>query len=173
VKSRIEPPLRIIKAVQLREIRLVEANCKTRIRSVQEAGDVEVRLDWSARLKEKEPDNSFVIAPSLDLQIVPKGAKEETLPLVWMRVGFEATYRLPDGLRATRRELRDFAQINGIFNVWPYWREFIQNMFARMNLPPFFLPVYRIEDHLSRQEGPEPAVERELAERESGPVPAE
>jgi len=37
-----------------------------------------------------------------------------------------------------------FARTNGIYNAWPYWREFVQNMIARMNLPPLVIPVFRL-----------------------------
>lgn len=43
-------------------------------------------------------------------------------------------------------QLRAFAQINGVFNAWPYWREFVQNSAARMGLPRLILPVFRFTE---------------------------
>jgi hypothetical protein len=41
--------------------------------------------------------------------------------------------------------IRAFAQINGVFNAWPYWREFVQNTTSRMGLAnPIVIPVYRL-----------------------------
>ncbi len=40
-------------------------------------------------------------------------------------------------------ELQAFASTNALMNCWPYWRELVQSMVARMNLPPFVVPLLR------------------------------
>jgi hypothetical protein len=40
--------------------------------------------------------------------------------------------------------LDEFALKNAAFHVWPYWREYIQSTLARMQLPPFSLPMYQV-----------------------------
>ena len=37
--------------------------------------------------------------------------------------------------------LQAFGKMNGIYNAWPYWREYVQSMTARMGFPPLALPV--------------------------------
>lgn len=37
-----------------------------------------------------------------------------------------------------------FANVNAVFNVWPYFRELVQSSLARMGLQPVALPVYRV-----------------------------
>jgi preprotein translocase subunit SecB len=37
-----------------------------------------------------------------------------------------------------------FADLNGTYNAWPYWREFVQNVTSRMGLPPLTIPVFRL-----------------------------
>ena len=44
---------------------------------------------------------------------------------------------------ATREDLEAFCAMNGVFNAWPYAREFVQSSMARMNLPALVLPVMR------------------------------
>jgi preprotein translocase subunit SecB len=39
-----------------------------------------------------------------------------------------------------------FAQLVGLNIIWPYWREFVQTMTARMSLPPLSLPLVRPGD---------------------------
>lgn len=34
-----------------------------------------------------------------------------------------------------------FKELNVPLNLWPYFREFVQNMMSRMNLPPLTLPL--------------------------------
>ena len=61
-----------------------------------------------------------------------------------------ADYRLNEhkGLEFTEKQFAAFAKYNGVFNAWPYWREFVQSMTARLNLPPLTLPVFRFGNTL-------------------------
>lgn len=137
-----KPPLRLISAVQIKGIRLVETAARARISSPREVKEVEAVLGYSARLKEHRKDGTFVVASTMEVRLAPRESNER--PAVSIKAGFELTYALPQDFRVSRSELNAFAQTNGIFNVWPYWREFVQNMFVRMALPPFTLPVYRL-----------------------------
>lgn len=89
-------------------------------------------------------DGTFVVIATVDARVVPTGARDRS-PAVSIRASYELTYTLPKGFDASPRELSTFARTNGVFNAWPYWREFIQNAFARMDLPQPVLPVYLIQ----------------------------
>lgn len=39
--------------------------------------------------------------------------------------------------------LREFGQYNATFQVWPYWREFVQSQFARAQIPVFSIPMFK------------------------------
>lgn len=144
MKTRIKPPLRLISAVQIKGVRLVEATAKTRIGSPQEAGEVEFAIHYSARVKEHRKDSTFVVLSTVEARLTPR--EPNARPAVSVRAGFELTYSLPEDFPVSSSQLNAFAQTNGIFNVWPYWREFIQSMFVRMGLPPLALPVYRLPE---------------------------
>jgi hypothetical protein len=36
-----------------------------------------------------------------------------------------------------------FGELNGLYNVWPYWREYVQATTVRMGLPALTIPVFR------------------------------
>lgn len=40
--------------------------------------------------------------------------------------------------------IEEFAKVNAGFNVWPYWREYVQNTCSRMHLPIAILPLYQV-----------------------------
>jgi hypothetical protein len=69
-----------------------------------------------------------------------------TPPAVVFRVDcrFEADYSIGDQAQVAEEELASFSSANAVFNCWPYAREFVQNISARMNMrvPP--LPYLRI-----------------------------
>lgn len=45
-----------------------------------------------------------------------------------------------DLTRIGKAECEAFARLNGIYHVWPYWREFVQSSSVRMGLPPLVFP---------------------------------
>jgi hypothetical protein len=56
---------------------------------------------------------------------------------------FRANYKLEslDGL--SDAHIAAFATLNGAFNTWPYWREYLQSTLSRMGLPPITVPVFQ------------------------------
>lgn len=40
-------------------------------------------------------------------------------------------------------EAEVFARVNGIYNAWPYLREYVHTSLVRLGLPPFELPLLR------------------------------
>ncbi len=66
----------------------------------------------------------------------------------------------PDTLRAY---LEHLTTINPISNTWPYWREFVQSMSARMGFPALTVPLLEIAP---KQSAPQKA-KRQPAKKES------
>ncbi len=141
----------IIRRVQLQDIRLIEIEAKSAIRSAQEMPEVEVRLSSKARVSERRPNGSFWVRTDLMASIV--GSKQKDTPAVSIRLAFELAYILPVDPRPSDAALTKFAEVNGIFNAWPYWREALQNTLHRMELPGIVLPVFRLADLQARQRG--------------------
>jgi hypothetical protein len=68
----------------------------------------------------------------------------EKKPALRLKVEYELRYRVPPEFEARKTEVDAFAKVNGVFNAWPYFREYIQTTTQRMNLPPIIIPVYRV-----------------------------
>ena len=138
----------LIAAVQIRDIRLVEAGVSTSVRSANEAGEIKFEVATSADVKEYNKDEGiFWVLAQIKIRLIPvEPEKDAKDAVVSLSAAFEIEYSLPKELRASQKQLNTFARINGVFNAWPYWREFVQNMVARMNLPTITLPVFRLED---------------------------
>jgi len=77
-------------------------------------------------------------------------ADDAELPTLAIDCLFALTYAAPAVADLPKLNVKAFAQTNGIFNAWPYWREFAQNMAARMGLPSLVIPVFRFSDPPSR-----------------------
>ena len=135
---------RLIAEVEIEGVRLVEANVETKVRSPADTGAVDLLVNRTAEIGERQDNGTFFVVAKIGAQLVSEEAKEE--PLVSIETSFELQYCLPEGLRVEPQTLTTFAETNGIYNAWPYWREFVQSMFARMGLPPVVLPLLRARE---------------------------
>lgn len=144
----------LVAAVQIESVRLIDSTCRTKI-SAGSAVDGELAADLGHGAKLRQPlvdgllvyrtHYRFIVRP-LDAPTDPTATPPEEL--VSIRAGFEVCYRLPVDTDAPSGEvLEKFGQHNAIFNTWPYWREYLQSQLARMSLPTFMLPVFRLPNH--------------------------
>ena len=59
---------------------------------------------------------------------------------------YALTYKLPETTSEYPPEaLQWFAELNGTLNVWPYWRELVHTVVARVGLGSITLPVWRAQ----------------------------
>ncbi len=57
---------------------------------------------------------------------------------------FALTYSVAEMAEATDIQFQAFGVSTGIYNCWPYWREFLQSISTRLGIPPVMLPPFRI-----------------------------
>jgi hypothetical protein len=142
VNAEIQKARRLIAAVSLANVRLLDASAKTRIRLADITEGMHPQFSHSARVSsEGLRDGVFYVIAALAVRIVSGADEKEHAS---MKVQFELEYRLPSDFQASRPELSAFAKVNGVFNAWPYFREFIQSTSQKMDLPVILLPVYRV-----------------------------
>ncbi len=138
----------LIAKVEIEGVRLVEATAKTQARSLPDTGAVELRTTQKAKISEQHDDGTFFVVATMRARLVSDEAKRT--PLVSVTTSFELQYHLPQDFPVDADMLATFAETNGIFNIWPYWREFVQSLVARMGLPPVMLPVLRGRDVMKK-----------------------
>jgi preprotein translocase subunit SecB len=104
-------------------------------------GRKNVDIDRKVNLQiDKEKGVLFVVI-NFDLKASIDGVQS---PVITIAASFLLVYRLQDFNGLTDESYRSFAEVNAVFNAWPYWREFVQNITVRMGLPPLTMPVFRI-----------------------------
>lgn len=135
---------RVIKAVQIQEVRLVESTAISAIRSGHDIESASLTVNFSGGVPSPPDSGVFYVVAPIEAQVMLAGSSE---PVVVIKAKYELKYSFPVDLAPTQEELGAFAEVNGIFNAWPYWREFIQSTISRMNLPPVILPLFRIGDY--------------------------
>jgi preprotein translocase subunit SecB len=96
-------------------------------------------LATSSRTNESVDNSSLTIL----LDLVLRGFREESV-LLDISARIEAVYSVSQDSSFSEYQLRFFAKANGMLNVWPYWRDFVQSSVTRAGLPPLTLPLFRV-----------------------------
>ena len=74
----------------------------------------------------------------------PEGS--DVSPFLVIEAAFRLRYRVSDRAGLDDSHFDAFGHLNGVFNAWPYWREYVQSMTVRMGYPALTVPVFRFRD---------------------------
>lgn len=72
------------------------------------------------------------------------GEDEERRDIASFTFTLVALFDTPEGVTFNDEELEGYGATTGIFSLYPYAREYVQDVTGRMGLPPLTLGVYRI-----------------------------
>ena len=134
---------RIISLVQITGIRLRETSCRSVVHPSRVAETIRAKTaSKTAVLKDPTDDGLLLIDVTLEMKVCSNDEAEVLQAEI--RGAFELTYSVPTDENFSGDELRGFAQVNAVFNAWPYWRELVQASLARMSLPTLTVPVFRL-----------------------------
>jgi len=91
-----------------------------------------------------DKENSrFFIKPGFTLKVMRKDLPEAEACLL-IKASFAIAYSVEAIEKYEEKVIHAFAGTNGIFNAWPYWREFAQNTALRMGIPGIIIPLFRV-----------------------------
>ncbi len=90
---------------------------------------------------DNESNMLFVV---VDFELNAASAEDKDKEVLKISASFLAVYKLENMLNFTNKDFEVFANKNGIYNVWPFWREYVQSCSVRMGLPAITIPVFRI-----------------------------
>ncbi len=140
--EQLQPPINqtalaaaVAKAVKLQSIRLV--GCHAQLHPLDE--DIYKTLQVKFKTSTAKNQDGLIVSIELALNTKGKGdAKSFEL-----NCDFLLAYELTSDEEFNQEHLDAFGALNGMFNVWPYAREFTQSMSLRMGLPPLTMPLFR------------------------------
>ena len=127
--------------VQIVEVRLLESRSEQKQFDREVPGRITTSIDVDTHFDAES--HRLSVYPRLHLHVKEKDSLPDDYFLK-IEARFVVTYQVRSAEGLTQDNFDAFAERNGIFNVWPYWREFVQSMTARMGLPPLTVPVFRI-----------------------------
>jgi hypothetical protein len=140
--SDVRTAKKLISVVELVGVRLIEIRASNRLSTLQEKPPVTIEHTQKASVSAGDEAGRFVVFASIDVRI--NATDGENQPLVRIRAKVELRYKVPPSFPVLKKELNAFARVNAVYNAWPYFREIVQSVSGRMELPQMILPVYRI-----------------------------
>lgn len=157
-KKELDAARAVIACVELESVRITRSRFVTSMHGFPTAP---VELATSSRTEEVTVEGSLCVV----LDLVLRGYKDEDV-LLEVSARIEAAYTIPPSSSFTPYQLKCFAKANGMLNVWPYWRDFVQSSVQRAGLPALALPLFRVIH--KRQAGSLEAGKQELLPVKSG-----
>jgi len=127
--------------VQIKEVRLINCTCTQTPLASRGPQALDFK-DFNVRAVQ-EDKKYILVFPSFRLEAKPEEEKSEK-PSIAIEAEFLLIYELDNCEDIKQDSIEAFGRVNGIYNAWPYWREFVQSTIARMGLPNLTIPVFRL-----------------------------
>jgi hypothetical protein len=120
--------------VNLENLLLVDAKA-VRYLAAMKPGTLEPDLRQSHRVASLGK-GEILVESKFEFVVVRGGQKLLSASHTYMLV-----YSMPKGERVNESDVTMFARANGAYHAWPFVREQLFGLTAKMGLPPFVLPV--------------------------------
>lgn len=134
----------ILKSLELKSISLIESGFK-----ISDENNIagKVNLKMSDKYSYDTKDDIIIFHASFKFT----GSKDNTesskkSPLFSLTGKYSVIYSKCDEIQITNDFFEVFKEISLSMIVWPYIREYIQSTIVRSGLPPFTLPVRRMNE---------------------------
>lgn len=138
MKNKISPEdySAILMALVLDKICLINASLKV-YSNIPNGGNIE--LDFNDKYKFVDEDKfvRFIASFTLDGKI---SENDNVVKLFTVSGDYSVVYYKQSDVVVTKEFFDVFKELSLSTIVWPYFREYIQNMVSRTGLPPFVLP---------------------------------
>ena len=126
--------------VQLKDVRLI--NCKCDQTPEATRGKKTFNINYSTEVEVDKKNGYIIVIAKFHFEAFTESKAQK--PVILIDASFLLAYKIENFEGLTQKGFEQFANLNGIYNAWPYWREFIQNTIVRMGLPSLSIPVFRI-----------------------------
>jgi hypothetical protein len=107
--------------------------------------DIAVRLGYTHETEIAIETKSVTAAIEFTLHLAKNNEDAKKSPEVEVRARYAAEYEIESIERFEKTALENFALVNGMFNVWPFWRELAQSILSRVGISGYLLPTLRVK----------------------------
>lgn len=137
-KEKVGPDVynKFIDGLNLMEIKIAYSEAKVK---EDFSPPAEVEIEENKKFK-KLKDGKFVVIHEYKMKGIEKGKKESGF---FINVIYKLTYQ--SKIPITKKIFDVFSEISLPLHTWPYFRQFVHEMTARMGLPPLTLDLLKLE----------------------------
>lgn len=94
----------------------------------------------------RDTENARVIATlAFSCDLAHESPESQEDPPVSIEATYAVTYDIEGLADFDDAHLDAFAQINGFYNAYPFWRELLHSLMGKMGLSPLVAPTLRVE----------------------------
>jgi hypothetical protein len=137
--------------VEIRDVRLIRCACHQSPQAVH-IRKLNAKLHRQSRVQVDESKNTIAVIAHFEFMCRDAEQPADGDSDFGVSADFLVLYEAKSLSGLSAPNFQQFAELNGTYNAWPYWREFLHNTMSRMELKPFLLPVFRI---IGAAEGPD------------------
>jgi preprotein translocase subunit SecB len=130
----------VVPSLEIRDIRLVNLSCALTA-APPSRGAVNIDLGHDVDAKMVDDD---VLAVQVKYSVKAASRDSKGNPFFNLSAIFQLTYEGKNLAAFEMEKLKTFADVNGVHNAWPYFRELVQNVASRMGLPPMTVPLLKV-----------------------------
>ncbi len=134
----------VARSVQIESVTLTQIAMDTHLDPGEPPEELRLGQQFRCRYETRKSlsDRLFVYVSLLfDASVPPQGSAETRV--VDLSATFLATYRTDGDASFPEDSLQYFADLNGTYNVWPYWRELVHTFTGRAGLSGIVVPVFK------------------------------
>jgi len=151
------PGILVSERVQLRDVRLWKYACEQQPKACI-GRKRKYKITHSATFQIDKKVGRICVFPEFHFEAFSESERDKSILLI--RAVFLLVYEIDDFEGIDKAGFQVFADLNGIYNAWPYWREIVQNTIARMGLPTLVIPVFRIVGPREHRSGVRPTLKK-------------
>lgn len=132
----------VIQKVNLLEICMIKSRSELGSRKIEREDSVR-QYQIAVDVVETKPiSNDFWVICRFGLREKPKNSEQDVdAELYKIEASFQLFYSLKDRKGINKNDILNFGVINGPYNAWSFWREFVQNTCLRMGIGPVVVPL--------------------------------
>lgn len=127
--------------VSLEDVRLIHSRCYLKPSGIK--GPYGINIECNVDIQINKEKQIIIVLPCFELIAYVVDSKKNE-PDFAISASFALTYSINKFEGLDEDNYHSFGEANGVYNAWPYWREFVQNTTSRMGLSSINVPVFRI-----------------------------
>lgn len=141
--TNLQLALKVAKQAQLKSIVLRSAHIESLLGVNEVPESVAVGSEHRCTLEVAQTDEASELHVMAEFRLNACKGSDEGEAAVRLECSFALVYEVPDSAVFEDLELQHFAEVNGAYNAWPYWRELVQTATGRVGLTGIVVPLYR------------------------------